>query len=304
MNALQRIVHMNGRKFDLIFGFVLLFGGPIALTRGDLGAHPGTTALFGFLIYFLEAWAYRYKLISVRARAVANAVSDKSGDGQLPPLSSVIRLGRNARVLLRVLLFSISMTACLNYVYGDNDPPSSNWIKGLLLASILFEVWLHRGVYFESARNGKVKTKKKKGNDSEGRVAVLSDKETEWRREYSSFTEGSYHIWKEIASDCILMITGLMFAQSYWSSSFNFFTKAIEDAHSKGVSPGSILWTMFFVTTLTSFFVLFPARLVYWAEENWNAESAKKGKIRWSIFLAFAGLTAPIYYRFITVYFF
>jgi hypothetical protein len=302
MSALQRLVHMNGRKFDLIFGFVLLFGGPIALTLGDLGSHPSTTALFGLLIYFLEAWAYRYKLISIRARAVAKAVSDQRGNGQLPPLSSVIRLGRNARVLLRVLLFSISMTACLNYVYGENDPPSSNWIKGLLFASILFEVWMYRSVYFESAHNGKVI--KKKGNDSEGRIAVLSDKESEWRRDYSSFTERSYHMWKEIASDCILMITGLMFAHSYWSSSFNFFTKAIEEAHSKGVSPGSILWTMFFVTTLTSFFVLFPARLVYWAEENWNTEIAKKKRIRWSIFFAFAGLTAPIYYRFITVYFF
>lgn len=304
MSALEKLVHMNGRKFDLIFGFVLLFGGPIALTRGDLGAHPGATALFGFLIYFLEAWAHQYKMISVRSRAVANALADPRGDGSLPQLSSVMYMARKARILLRLLLFTIAMSACLDYFYGENDPPSSNWIKGFVFAAIIFELFLGRNVYFDSTRKEKVKTKKKKGNDSAGRVAVLSDKEAEWRREYSSFTERSYHLYKEVAADCILMITGLMFAHSYWSSSLKFFSNAIDDAHNKGVSPVSILWTMFFVTTLTSFFVLFPARLVYWAEENWNPESGKKKRIRWSIFFAFAGLTAPVYYHYVRTYFF
>jgi hypothetical protein len=300
MSRIQDILHMNGRKYDLIFGFILLFGSPLIITGRDIVMNPGLTATFGFVIYIIEAWAFRYKVISVRWRAIDHLMAKNRSSANLPQLTVVITLARYAHTILRLIVFVISLRAALKAIYFDDELYSELIPIVALSLALSFDIMLFRNVYFDSNAAG---IKKRSDSDST-RSSELSIPEKEWRKNFQRFTERPGHLYKELTADFILIVTGLMFAHSYWSSSMKFFLQGIENAHAEGVGAGSILWTLLFVSSLTAFLVVFPSRLTYWVEENWNDLDSRRKKIRWSMVFAFAGLTVPLYFHFIRVYFF
>ncbi|HTF06084.1 MAG TPA: hypothetical protein VK826_18770 [Bacteroidia bacterium] len=289
----ESVFRLNGKKFDLIFGSVMLIGSPFLVDSDFISKHLLFAGIFGLIVYVLEAWAFYFKTTTVRIRALQKMgghVWQYSGK-ELPNIPAVMRIGRFMRACIRVYVFTHSVDALVEYTGYENGlwNRDSNYS---FLVGIVIETWLATLV--------RIRNNSKKSDDYQKQIV----KENKWRSRHADFLEQRYHGFLEIFSDIILLTLAMMFAHTYWNHSYDFFYRQIERAHNDLAPPGALLWTMVITLSITSILVVVPARLAYWLEEIYAAGDAiSKRKVRWSMVFACAAFALPVFFYFFKVWY-
>lgn len=285
---------LNARKFDIIFGFSLMFGSAFMISGDQMQKYPLLVGVFGVIIYFAEAWAFYFKTVSIRIRALKKINIDKdwSTNGSLPALPRVMIFGRVLRSILRVVILSLALRSILN-AYDDLTEHQENVVQGLWFVGIIFE-----GVMMRMTRlSNRPKEGKEKSDDH--------NKEMEWRRKRLGFLESKLHLYKEACADFVLVITAMMFTQTYWKFISNFYIDRIGSALRADIPMGNLLWTMFVTMTLTSIILVIPARLAFWVEDAYAAVDGKRRrKVRWSVVFGCVSVMFPVLLHFVRAAFF
>lgn len=287
-NKTSGIFVLNARKFDLIFGFSLIFGSAFMISGEQMAAHPLFVGVFGIFIYFAEAWAFYYKTVSIRIRALQHSIGEKEwlNKGSLPSLPRVMIFGRVLRSILRVFILSLALRSILN-AFDDLTERQENIVQGFWFFGLIFE-----SVMMRMTRLTNLSRENKARNDD-------LDKEMAWRRKRSGFLENKYHVYKEACADIILVVTAMMFTQTYWKSISNFYIERIDSALNAHIPMGNLLWTMFVTMTLTSIILVVPARLAFWVEDAYAAvDEKRRRKVRWSVVFACVSVMSPVLLHF------
>lgn len=288
---------LNGFYAYALFGFYSVTISPFITKFISFGTPDTIVGVFGFLILIAELPAIYFKLKMVRIRKEQRklAYKNETGESLIPRTAIIIFFGVFMRIALRVVVIMVSSTA-LGYVSTERLMSPAGLI--ILIAGIFIDIcWLGyiymtTGFYQYDAytRDEWIKIKQ----------------ETKaWNEKYLPLAATPEYYWKELISDFVLQIFGLMVFTAYWTYINSLGMEMINHSYYNGASAFNAAVDVFSMQFFVTAICLMPMRIAYWLEDSIMAVSKKEKYIMWLLYLLVMIYTCiPTILKFLAVYIF
>ncbi|HET6227980.1 MAG TPA: hypothetical protein VFF27_16975 [Bacteroidia bacterium] len=282
---------LNGTYAYALYGCYAVTVAPLLSGVLNKGEHTKFIGIFGIIILIAEFFALNFKLKMVRIRAHEKQLLLKQQTGQatLPSIGGLVLFAFFLRLVFRL---GIVMTILMALGYEGRYVPS----EVIVLFVLFFDLLWFAYIYMKKDIYTDVPDTKREFNEE-----VKADED--WYKENTASISGINYFRRELISDFILQIYGLILFCSFWEymnraaierlhGEMRENTRVVETLvkiqgfHSQNLytvdaGTGVAIIMLLFVTAMLG---LMPIRIAYWVEDSMTSFTKKERLSMWVIF--------------------
>lgn len=282
-----------------LFAIYSLTLAPYLTTLLDYGDTNYFVAFFGFAVYILEVFAFRFKMHMTRLRAEEERILIKHNTGKevlIPRVGIIAWIGFFIRSVFRTGILVVSIYA-LNFSLGGEDSIGTVFATLILLIVGVLDIILSGYLMVKSGLFNPEALKKWEFS----REWEASEK---WaKEEFVSAGQKNFYI-KELLSDIVLNIYSFMLYSVLWEYINEIAIEMTQTAIRNGDSALDAGLNLFGMLFFLIMFMLPTLRLAYWIEGYALAFADKeRWSIRWTFCIAAVVTISPAIITYFQLYF-